>query len=125
MIYLDTHVVVWLYAGLFDKLSPLAIQLIEEHDIFISPILQLELTYLFEIKKIRCVADEILHELHQKIGLKLCELPFELIVNRATSLTWVRDPFDRLITAQTLANPHSLLVTKDRVIRKYCEQAVW
>ena len=52
MIYLDTHVILWLYEGLIEKLSTHAVQLIEENDIIISPILQLELTYLHETKRI-------------------------------------------------------------------------
>ncbi|MCB8766407.1 hypothetical protein [Planktothrix agardhii] len=40
MIYLDTHVVVWLYAGLTDKLSNLAKSLINTHDLYISPMVR-------------------------------------------------------------------------------------
>lgn len=49
MIYLDTHVVVWLYAGLTAKLSDLAKLLINKHELYISPIVRLELQYLYEI----------------------------------------------------------------------------
>ena len=34
MIYLDTHVVVWLYAGLTEKFSALARTLINEEDVY-------------------------------------------------------------------------------------------
>jgi PIN domain nuclease of toxin-antitoxin system len=36
LIYLDTHIVVWLYAGKVEKLSGLAKELINDHEVFIS-----------------------------------------------------------------------------------------
>ena len=48
MIYLDTHVVVWLYAGLTEKFSDPTRELINSHEITISPIVRLELQYLYE-----------------------------------------------------------------------------
>ena len=53
MIHLDTHVVVWLYQGDVKKLSQRAQQLIEDNDICISPMVMLEIEYLFEIKRIK------------------------------------------------------------------------
>ncbi|WP_230458629.1 PIN domain-containing protein [Microcystis aeruginosa] len=52
MIYLDTHIVVWLYAGLTAKLSDCAKHLINENELYISPIVRLELQYLYEIGRI-------------------------------------------------------------------------
>jgi len=50
MIYLDTHVVLWLYLRKGDGLSERARQLIEyEPEILISPMVLLELDYLHEI----------------------------------------------------------------------------
>ena len=46
-IYLDTHVVVWLYAGETSKLSQAAEELINTNDLLISPIVLLEMNYLF------------------------------------------------------------------------------
>ena len=37
---------------------------------------------------------------------------------------WVRDPFDRLIVAQAIAN-EAPLVTKDEKIRRHYRRAVW
>ena len=36
LIYLDTHLVVWLYAGLTSKLSDRAKHLINEHELYIK-----------------------------------------------------------------------------------------
>ncbi|HLK10954.1 MAG TPA: hypothetical protein VKW76_06200 [Candidatus Binatia bacterium] len=42
LIYLDTHVVAWLYAGRVDLLSARAIQLVNDEDLRISPAVVLE-----------------------------------------------------------------------------------
>jgi PIN domain nuclease of toxin-antitoxin system len=123
-LYLDTHVVVWLYEGLVKLLSDQAIKLIENHDVIISPMVELELVYLYETKKITRTAHVIIHELQSRIGLAVCDIPFEAVVNKAASLSWARDPFDRLIVAQSLCGKSKFL-TKDRVIRKHCKSAVW
>lgn len=124
VIYLDTHVVVWLFEGLLAKLSKKAIDLIEENSLCISPILQLELTYLQEIKKLNRSPNIIIRDLMDKIGLKICEIPFEEVVTKAQSLSWTRDPFDRLMVAQAMCN-NSKLLTKDRLIHKNSKIAVW
>jgi PIN domain nuclease of toxin-antitoxin system len=124
MIYLDTHVVVWLYAGLVDKLSQLAVDYIETNDIVISPMVQLELTYLQEAKKITSSSKTIIDELSSRIGLKVGRVHFEEVVMKAEKLTWTRDPFDRLITAEAMC-ASAKLITKDKVIRKHYKLAAW
>ena len=53
VIYLDTHIVVWLYAGLVEKLTVTAKEAVEQYDILISHVVRLELQYLFEIGRIK------------------------------------------------------------------------
>lgn len=48
MIYLDTHVLVWLYAGRPDLLPAGARALIDANALLVSPIVALELQYLHE-----------------------------------------------------------------------------
>ncbi|MHB1949159.1 MAG: type II toxin-antitoxin system VapC family toxin [Gammaproteobacteria bacterium] len=124
MIYLDTHVVVWLYAGFIERLSSSAIQLIENNSLFISPIVELELTYLHEIKRITRKSHVIIHDLQTKIGLKICELSFEAVTNKAITQSWTRDPLDRIIVSHALCNEARLL-TKDKTILKHCKLAIW
>ena len=45
MIYLDTHVAVWLYAGTVKKMGQQVKDLINAHDVVISPAVRLELQY--------------------------------------------------------------------------------
>ncbi|OAI49206.1 transposase [Gammaproteobacteria bacterium SCGC AG-212-F23] len=124
MIYLDTHVLVWLYSGFVEKFSEHARQLMDKNALMISPMAQLELTYLHETKRIQYSAEAIIHDLQSRIGLDICELGFEDIVKKAHSLSWTRDPFDRLIVAQAMVNA-ARLITKDQTIRKHYRFAVW
>ena len=119
MIYLDTHVVVWLYAGLIDKLSITAHRLINENDIFISPVVRLELQYLFEVDRVTAAPDAIVADLANRIGLQVCAKPFNRIVSEALAQPWTRDPFDRLIAAHASLDG-DILVTKDgNMLRNY------
>ena len=124
MIYLDTHVVVWLYAGELGRISTSAKALIEEHDILISPMVILELTYLQEIERLSVDASVIIESLEASIGLRVCRLSFHQLVMEAMSQKWTRDPFDRIIAATALC-AKAELITKDAVILKNCQYAVW
>ena len=124
MIYLDTHIVVWLYAGKVEKLSGLAKELINDHEVFISPVVRLELQYLFEIQRVTDEANEIVFDLSDRIGLKMCDKSFNTIVSNALDLSWTRDPFDRIIVANATLN-RNILVTKDQNILENYEKAMW
>ncbi len=124
MIYLDTHVAAWLYAGRTDLLPTLARSLIDGNELLISPMAGLELQYLYEIKKTTEPSAVVLDELRRSVGLAICDLPFEDVMRSSLGETWTRDPFDRIIVAQ--ARLRSVpLVTKDRSLRSRYDQAVW
>lgn len=124
MIYLDTHIVVWLYAGKVEKLSEQAKELINGHQVFISPVVRLELQYLFEIQRTTDEANEIVFDLSDRIGLKICDKSFNTIVSGTLDFSWTRDPFDRIIVANAAVN-HNILVTKDQNILENYEKAIW
>ena len=124
MIYLDTHVVVWLYQKDKNRFTAETLALIDKEELLISPIIELELEYLFEIERISERAEIILDYLKEKTGLKICNIPFQDIIKKATLSKWTRDPFDRIITAQAAVNS-SILITKDKQIRKHYSKAVW
>lgn len=124
-LYLDTHILVWLYQDGVTRLTPLAVQGIESADqLLISPMVELELTYLHEIFRINCPALGILEYLRRAIGLETCKQPFAAVVGAALALDWTRDPFDRLIVAQA-ANREAPLLTADQNIRAHYPAAVW
>ncbi len=124
MIYLDTHVVAWLYAGLAARLSPEAQDMINQNDLYLSPIVILELQYLYEIGRTTAAGRDVIEGLTQHIGLKVCDEPFPLIIAQAAEQTWTRDPFDRIIVAHAALRQHTL-VTKDQHIRAHYPLAFW
>jgi len=124
LIYLDTHVVAWLYAGEIKRLSKKAQELINDHEVIISPVVRLELQYLFEIQRVTDEANEIIFALSDRIGLKMCDKSLNTIVSGALDLSWARDPFDRIIVGNASIN-HDILVTKDQNILENYEKAMW
>lgn len=125
MIYLDTHVLIWLYASADKKISPLASAAIEvEFDLRISPMVLLEIDFLHEIKRITVNSKEIYTYLHRHIGLNVCDQPFAEIVSAAADQSWTRDPFDRLIVAHAAIEEHPL-ISKDSVIQEYYSETIW
>ena len=76
VVYLDTHIVVWLYAGLTEKLTDIAKKTIEGCDALISQFIRLELQYLFEIARIRVKPEIIVKDLAKTINLKVSDYPF-------------------------------------------------
>ena len=119
MIYLDTHVVVWLYGGLGNKLSDLAKSLINDHEIYVSPIVRLELQYLYEIGRVRDESDVIIMDLSNRIGLRVCQKDFNLIIGQALRINWTRDPFDRVIVANAKLNQNMLLSKDQNILANY------
>lgn len=124
MIYLDTHVVAWLYAGRIDLIPPLAQSLIDGNDLRISPIVRLELQYLYEVGKTLEPAQEVLSVLSRDMGLRPCDLPFADVVELACDRDWTRDPFDRLIVAQARLRGAPLLSKDEGILGEY-DEAVW
>ena len=125
MIYLDTHVVLWLYLRRGEGLSERARHSIEyEPEIFISPMVLLELDYLHEIRRTRLGSGPVFDYLYQQIDLQVCQKSFTDVVQSAFQLSWTRDPFDRIITDQSAIEQNSL-ITKDEIILEHYEQAIW
>jgi PIN domain nuclease of toxin-antitoxin system len=124
LIYLDTHVVVWFYVGLTEKFSAPVRQLINENDLYISPMVRLELRYLYEIQRITEDAETIVNDLSQRIGLQICGKFFDAVVTRALTCSWTRDPFDRLIVAHAAVHDNVLL-SKDQAILENYPHARW
>lgn len=124
MIYIDTHIVVWLYAGQIDKLSNHAKELLNENEIYVSPVVRLELQYLNEIKRITSSANNIIADLSNSIGLKVCDKSFNSIVNQSMAIYWTRDPFDRIIVGNAALN-NDALITKDQTILKNYKNALY
>jgi len=124
LIYLDTHVAVWLYTDKIEKFPAETLNLIENNPIRISPMVLLELGYLHEIGRVQDSGQIVISSLKETLDLSICDLDYLKVINVALELTWTRDPFDRIIVAQSTVN-QSTLVTKDTRIRDHYPQAFW
>lgn len=124
MIHVDTHVLVWLYAGERDALGVEAQRVLEQEDVVASPMAVHEMDLLREIGRITASGKQIVDALARQIGLRVSSASFLDVVERATALRWTRDPFDRLIVGNAVVD-ESGLVTKDKTIRKHFDRAVW
>lgn len=124
LIYLDTHILVWLYSGMIDKLTKKAKEAIENSDIYISQIVRLELQYLYEINRIKATPARIINYLSKAIGLKISKIFLTDIIDEALKISWTRDVFDRLIVAEASISGVGL-ITADKELRIQYKNAVW
>lgn len=83
----------------------------------------IELQVLYEIGKIREPVDTVVDVLTEH-GVEEAAGEASDIGHYARSLSWTRDPFDRLIVAHALAS-RAILLTADGTIRENCPQAHW
>lgn len=125
MIYLDTHVAAWLYAGAAELMSSAARSLVRDSDdIRVSPMVRLELQYLFEVGRVTAPATRVMDELRTALGLTVCDASFVAVAHLAEGLGWTRDPFDRLIVAHAALHD-APLVTKDGSLHRNYPGCVW
>ena len=123
-VFIDTHVVIWLFLKDKSKFSTQAIELIEKSELTVSPMVIAELGFLYEIKRINYTPQQIVESLRRSIDLKISDAPFEKIAFKSTKILWTRDPFDQLMTATAMLDDARIL-TKDRMILEHYENAVW
>jgi PIN domain nuclease of toxin-antitoxin system len=124
LIYLDTHVVVWIYAGLTEYLTEKGKELINDNPLYISGIVSLEIQYFYEIGRITEPAEVILLELANSIGLTICEHSFRTVINHALAINWTRDPFDRIIVANATVNNNILLSKDKNILNNYIQSCL-
>jgi len=125
VIHLDTHTLCWLYNGAIDQLSRVAREEISKASVIaIAPVVELELQFLKEIGRFRDTPEQVLQALGRDLGLVVSVTPYRSVVAIARSLQWTHDPFDRLIAAQAICD-EAILLTKDRLIRQHCPNALW
>ena len=122
--YLDTHVAVFLLDDV-SKLSKEAERQIEANDLLISPMVYLELDYMYQRKRVSMPADQIYEILHFDFGVQLCHYPFPKVALEASRFRWTNDPFDRIIVAQAVANRQSPLISADGLIRQNYQKTIW
>jgi PIN domain nuclease of toxin-antitoxin system len=124
MIFLDTHVAIWLYSGRLDLFRKRTLKLINDEQVCVSHIVRLEMKYLNEIGRINQKPDVIIDALIAEIGLAFSSNSLERIVSQAIHLDFTRDPFDRIIVADASLND-SYLISKDQIIRRNYKNSIW
>jgi PIN domain nuclease of toxin-antitoxin system len=123
--YLDTQALVWLAQGSLDHIGPKVNGLLQQADLLYSPMVSLELEYLYEIERIKQPARDIQRKVEFELGLRLCDLPFSTVASVALDERWTRDPFDRLIVANAKANGLAWLISPDEKIALHYPRTVW
>lgn len=96
----------------------------ESEEPFVSPVVELELTYLYEVGRVTEPAAAALAALRRSIGLQVADVSLATLAKAAVDLSWTRDPFDRLIAAQAIVADVPL-VTADRTILANLPLATW
>jgi PIN domain nuclease of toxin-antitoxin system len=114
----------WLYEGADRRIPNVVRHLIESQESFVSPIVELELTYLYEVGRVTEPAEAPLAALRKTIGLQAADVSLASLVQAAAELTWTRDPFDRMIAAQAIV-ADAPLITADRTILANLPLATW
>jgi PIN domain nuclease of toxin-antitoxin system len=122
--YLDTHTASRLAHGRA-RIGREAAQLIQRAELLISPMVLVELEYLYEIGRLTLPGKDILRKLEHELGLRLCDLPFADVVRAALDEKWTRDAFDRIIVAQARLNGLAPLISSDEEIAEHYPRAVW
>jgi PIN domain nuclease of toxin-antitoxin system len=123
--YLDTNIAIFLHSGNVARLTPRATEQIESADLLVSAMVMLELEMLYEKGTIKYSASQILSDLNQQIGLSVCQFPMAVVMNSALRVKWTREPGDRIIVANAIANNEAPLVTSDRHINEQYPNAIW
>lgn len=121
--HLDTHVAVRLHDSITQRPSQRQKDLVESRDLCISEFVRLEMQYLYEIGKITIAPQRIIAHpaAHADVVVSTC--PLSAIMDEVVGIRWARDPFDRLITANALAEKAEL-ITRDRYILENSRLAV-
>lgn len=123
--YLDTNIMVWLATGKLRKLSKDAERVVRQANLLVSPMVLLELEYLFDLGRTRLRSRDLQAKVEREVGVQVCELSFRSIAATAIDEGWTTDPFDRLIVANAKANGFASLVSADEEFKTYYPKTVW
>ena len=86
VVYLDTYLVIWLYSSQLELIPEESKALLKKGNLLISPIVELEIQYLLEIKKIKKTAQVVIRALQNEINLQYCKRDFISIIQSAKKM---------------------------------------
>lgn len=126
IVHLDTHVVARLYAGLDNKIARAARTLMARADqLVVSQFVVLELDDMIDLRRIRNVSvDRLIDQLSRQFPMATSSAPLADVIANARRIGWTKDPMDRLIVANAMADG-ARLITADEKIRAHFKDAVW
>ncbi|MBJ7484241.1 PIN domain-containing protein [Brevundimonas sp.] len=126
IVHLDTHVVARLYAGLDNKIARAARTLMARADqLVVSQFVVLELDDMIDLRRIRNVSvDRLIDQLSSQFPMATSSAPLADVIANARRIGWTKDPMDRLIVANAMADG-ARLITADEKIRAHFKDAVW
>jgi PIN domain nuclease of toxin-antitoxin system len=124
VLLIDTHILVWLYAGLLGRIPPPVQRRLNNEQMAVSPVVLLELAYLYEIGRLAVPSQQLITELTARLELLTADISAAALCGHAITLSWTRDPFDRLLAAHAIATGWPL-VTKDESLRQHLPLAWW
>lgn len=122
--HLDTHVVIWASAGTHDRMSVAAANALDGDELRLSPMVRLELGFLYEVGRLADPPEEVIGDLRRDLRVIEDALPFGAVMEQAMAMSWTRDPFDRVIAAHAVA-AEARLLTRDETIREHLDIAFW
>ena len=116
-ILLDTHFLIWLVLGSsrlkdfpwLDTYRPWGV----------SPISLLEVQYLSEVGRIEIENPGFIETLLNDPRFIVDEIPLLSLIRHAISVTWTRDPFDRLLSAHSTARRISFCTADQLILEKH------
>ena len=112
LIFLDTHVAIWLYSGRLDLFRPKVLRLINDNQVCISHLVRLEMKYLNEIGRINQHPDMIIDALIDELQIR----PYFSAVVSAFSLPSKPDPAVFLEAARQIGvPPNHCIVIEDAI----------
>lgn len=123
-LFLDTHSIIWLAEGKPEMFTANGIKLLNEFDLYISPMVRLELHFLYDRNRFFEQPEKTLSVLAEKINLRIDSLDFSKVIGQATQIKWTRDVFDLFIAAQCQFH-NATLLTKNRIILANFSSACW
>lgn len=124
MIHLDTHVVVWLFSRKGSRIPRPVLRRIDKDRPAVSPMVEVELGLLYEVGKVSGPPGEVFDDLRASLELAVSDAPFAAVSRAAVGLSWTRDPFDRLIAAQSVVDRVPLMTADDTILANLAS-AVW
>ena len=89
IVYVDTHILIWLMEGQQNQISSKALAALDDADILVSPMVLLEFEYLYEIGRTIFSSQVLQFKLEQELRARICDLPFAKVSQTAINEKWI------------------------------------